>query len=546
MNAVGAKKLIWSESWAEFEKNWELYRRKEYRREFSPWSAYFVDTTISHLVRIPIIDERFWSEASALMVENAGNCGRILKSIKKDIDNFVNTYSCSKEDFFKIIDLVESNLWKTLIDLKKNLQDLAVPNWKHLMVIVMLMLWRKWYNNISSTTASDIARSAWDEIAAAIQSTPNSTVSDLDIYDLQQWDHHWVVTPSSLQDISDYDPSIDKSIELDISPTETAKLIWDTLSNSLSASPLLKNNSYSSQIHTNLLSKRNLILEDIELDRTTDLWRYLNTKKREAYIHDACANSKYFSDHQDAFAALIMTEGYGDQFVFNESDGGGGMCQIQPDVAVKDLGMTIFTSHPKYKSFDVYVLLNKKHSSLDTQTKSLIKKLYTQEKEPIPKKWTKKRIYRLHWLLLKYILHTEGEDFLEQTDERFQPKLAIQWAMKHLVWTYKQAEWDSRWYLQWPWRDERVEFFADLWVSMDHAFAINGYNKWHTKYGDNILPKWFGTSGSKNHMANWYHNFETYRFFDEQIWKSNLTWAELIAHLKTLKVDHKIYTRYSK
>jgi len=91
-----------------------------------------------------------------------------------------------------------------------------------------------------------------------------------------------------------------------------------------------------------------------------------------------------------------MTEGYGDQFVFNESDGGGGMCQIQPDVAVKDLGMTIFTSHPKYKSFDVYVLLNKKHSSLDTQTKSLIKKLYTQEKEPIPKKWTKKRIYRLH------------------------------------------------------------------------------------------------------------------------------------------------------
>lgn len=145
-------------------------------------------------------------------------------------------------------------------------------------------------------------------------------------------------------------------------------------------------------------------------------------------------------EHEDAFAALIMTEGYGDQSIFNESDGGGGMCQIQPDVAVKDLSMTVFTSHPRYKNYDVYALLGKQHVTLDAETKSLIKKLYAQEKEKIPKKRTKSKIYRLHGLLLKHVMQAEGEEFLEQFDERFQPEKAIHAAMKHLEWTLRQVK----------------------------------------------------------------------------------------------------------
>lgn len=44
-------------------------------------------------------------------------------------------------------------------------------------------------------------------------------------------------------------------------------------------------------------------------------------------------------------------------------------------------------------------------------------------------------------------------------------------------------------------------------------------------------------------MANRYHNFETRLYYEKKIAESDLTGAELVQHLKSLKVSRKEYLK---
>ena len=198
-----------SNAWAEWDHDSEFFR----------WINY--DTKESFSVRIPTIDERFWSDCEIFLSNDLEYKKEIFAKIEKNINKIVKNYWFVWSDFLKVLDVYRSWMWQVHIQFKKLIAELDIPHAKHMAVMVMLMLWRKWYNNISFNTSPDIARSAWDAISATLTSAPNSAMSDHDIYDLKQWYYHWNTTSLTLQDISDYDPTIDKSIELDILSSES-------------------------------------------------------------------------------------------------------------------------------------------------------------------------------------------------------------------------------------------------------------------------------------------------------------------------------------
>lgn len=506
------------------------------------WWYYPDGLSYSH--RIELSDDRFWSEVESVFIQHNNLVGELLEKTTKHIHEIAKQFQLDSELLELTINKLRGHTFESIKSVKEYLATLEIPGIKT--YIIAIMLWSSFFQSQEGVLAPKKNTLTYQENAWAssrhlidnLWSLDDDTSLELVQNESQQIEYQDETEPT--EKVTAYQ----KETVQEIRYGDTVE--FDTLisqeKNALESIAIWKTVEFdaSEQGFDKYLKFANL--NSFWVDREVPLGKYLRVKRRDLLMSKACKESRHFVWDKDLIAALIMTEWYWDPYSFNESDGGAGMCHIQPDVAEHDLNMTVFTRHPTYKNFGFYALLNKKHSTLDQSSRQLIEELFDQENQTVPKKWSRYNIYRLHGKLLKHIVNTDWYDFLQEVDQRFQPDVTIPKAVQLLDRVYDQAEWDKRGYLAGKWWDDIMASFSEKWINdFTKAFAINGYNKWHTRYGDNINPQWFWVSWSKNHMYNRERNLQTYRYYNEKITFTSLSYSDLIEVMKKSPVSFESY-----